>query len=96
VEDYVTVPVATVDHAPVIAEEDQLTLLRQALAFALRFSVLVRGLDVPHAVRCIIGVNETSGTFRFDQIRNGEYWNLPELDEYLSDKMIVLDIEPSR
>jgi hypothetical protein len=95
VEDHVAVPVATVDDAPVITDEDQGTLLRQAFAFALRFSVLVYALEVPSAVRCIIGVNDTNGTFRFHQIRDGEDWNMPDLDRYRLDKMIVIDIQPS-
>jgi hypothetical protein len=95
VEDHVAVPVATVDHSPVITDEDQATLLRHAVAFALRFRALVCGLEVPSAVRCIIGVNDTNGTFRFHQIRDGEAWNAPDLDSYRRDKMVVIDIVPS-
>ena len=94
-EDFVTVPVDTVDDAPVIAEADQRTLLVQGLAFALRFSILVYGLESPSPVRCIVGVNETNGTFRFHQIRAGESWNGPDLDVYRLDKTIVLDINPA-
>ncbi|NJC66751.1 hypothetical protein HC028_19880 [Planosporangium flavigriseum] len=93
-EDCVPVPVAVVDDAPVIAEEDQRTLLRHGLAFALMFSRLVYDLEQPSAVRCIIGVNDTNGTFRFHQIRNGESWHYPDLERY-RDKMIVVDIKPS-
>jgi len=44
----------------------------------------------------IIAVNDTNGTFRFHQIRPDESWNSPDLDAHREDKMIVVDIEPSR
>jgi len=47
-------------------------------------------------VRCIIAVNDTNGTFRSHQIRPGESGNSPDLDAHREDKMIVVDIEPSR
>ena len=84
------------DGVPAIGDEGQRVLLLQGLAFALVFSRSVYALDPPSPVRCIIGVNGTSGTFRFHQIRPGESWNLPDLDSYLSDKMMVLDIDPAR
>ena len=69
-------------------------LLLHGLAFALQFSRLVYALDSPGPVRCIVGANDTNATFRFHQIREGEHWNLPDLDSYRQDRMIVLDIEP--
>ncbi|MFI6318783.1 hypothetical protein ACIBG8_14745 [Nonomuraea sp. NPDC050556] len=94
-EDFVPVEVATVDDAPVISEEDQETLLRHGVAFALEFSKRVYMLDPPSAVRCILSANETNATFRFHQIRPGESWNLPDLDGYRLDKLVVIDIEPA-
>ena len=47
-------------------------------------------------MRCIIAVNDTNGTFWFHQIRSGESWHSPDLDAHREDKMIVVDIKPSR
>lgn len=55
----------------------------------------MHGLPEPGAVRCIIGANETNTTFRFHQIRPGERWNRPDLDDYKLDKMIVIDVKPA-
>lgn len=94
-EDVVPVAVAISDGVPAIADEGQRTLLLHGLAFALALSRSVYAVDPPRAFRCIIAVNRTNGTFRFHQIRPGEDWNVPDLDSYLSDKMVVLDIEPT-
>lgn len=94
-EDHVPVDVAITDDAPVISEAAQRTLLVQGFNFGLRFAGLVYGLAGLSAVRCIIGANETNATFRFHQIRPGERWNRPDLDDYKLDKMIVIDIVPA-
>jgi hypothetical protein len=94
-EDAVPVDVATVDDAPVISEDGQRLLLQHGLAFALEFSRLAYALAPPSPVRCILGANQTNATFRFHQIRPGEFWNRPELDGYQLDKMVVIDIEPT-
>lgn len=94
-EDFVPVDVAIIDGAPVVSEAAQRTLLIQGLGFGLRFARLVRDLDEPGPVRCIIGANDTNATFRFHQIREDEHWNDPDLDRYKLDKMIVIDIVPS-
>ncbi|OKI26836.1 hypothetical protein [Streptomyces sp. CB03911] len=94
-EDFVPVGVLTVDDAPVISNNDQRILLTQGVAFALEFSRLVHALDPPAPVRCIVGANETSATFRFHQIRPGDSWNVPDLDSYRLDKMVVVDIAPA-
>ena len=93
-EDVVPVEVVINDGVPAIGDEGQRILLLQGLAFALALSRSIYTLDPPSPVRCIIGVNRTNGTFRFHQIRPGEDWNHPELDSYLSDKMMTLDIDP--
>jgi hypothetical protein len=92
-EDRVPVDVPIVDDVPVIIEADQRTLLIQGLTFGVRFALLVYALEELGPVRCIIGANETNATFRFHQIRPGERWNMPDLDSYKLDKMIVIDIE---
>jgi hypothetical protein len=93
-EDFDPVDVAVIDDAPVISEAAQRALLIQGLGFGFRFARLVRDLDEPGPVRCIIGANGTNATFRFHQIREGEHWNDPNLDSYTLDKMIVIDIVP--
>ncbi|MFC8828198.1 hypothetical protein ACFT9I_22960 [Streptomyces sp. NPDC057137] len=94
-EDHVPVHVALVDSTPRITEDDQRILLLHGIAFALEFGRLIHGLDPPGPVRCIVAANETNGTFRFHQIRPGEFWNYPELDRYQSEKMVVIDFEPA-
>jgi hypothetical protein len=94
-EDFVPVDVTTVDDQPFITEADQRLLLLHGLALAREVGRLAYALDPPAPVRCIIAANDTNVTFRFHQIRIGEYWNLPELDSYQRDKMIVVDIEPA-
>ncbi|MGW7059817.1 hypothetical protein ACWGHM_15030 [Streptomyces sp. NPDC054904] len=94
-EDFVPVDVTTVDGAPVISDDGQRMLLMQGVAFALEFSRLVYALDPPSPVRCIVGANDTNATFRFHQIRSGESWNMPDLDKYGLDKMVVADITPA-
>lgn len=94
-EDHVPVTVRTVDDAPVISPDDQRTLLRHGVALALEFRRLVAGLDRPGPVRCIVGANDTNATFRFHLIREGETWHAPDLDRYLSDKMVVVDLRPT-
>lgn len=95
-EDHVPVPVAIVDDAPQITEDDQRTLLLHGMAFAIEFGQLVCALDQPNPVRCIVAANETNATFRFHQIRPGEFWNYPDLDRYQLEKMVVIDFEPVR
>lgn len=94
-EDSVPVAKAIVDGAPMISEDGQRTLLLHGIAFALEFSRLVYSLDPTGPVRCILAANETNATFRFHQIRPGELWNLPDLDGYRHDRMVVLDIQPA-
>ena len=94
-EDAVPVDVVTVDDAPVVSEAAQRTLLIQGFGFGIRFARLVRDLDEPGPVRCIIGANDTNATFRFHQIRPGESWNHPDLDSYELDKLIVIDVVPT-
>jgi hypothetical protein len=54
---------------------------------------LARGLTVPMPVRCIIGANETTGNFRFHQLRADERWNSADLDSGLG-KIVVVDSQP--
>lgn len=79
-----------------IAEEDQVTLLCQGLAFSLAFSVVVRELHPPVTVRCIVSAGATNATFRFHRVRSGERHNDPDLDRYRLEKMLVVDIQPGR
>jgi hypothetical protein len=95
-EDHVPVHVALDDDAPQITEGDQRILLLHGIAFAMEFSQLVYGLEQPGPVRCIVAANETNATFRFHQIRPGEFWNHPELDSYRLEKVVVIDFEPAR
>lgn len=94
IEDFVPVTIDDVDDEPRISEDDQRVLLQQGIAFGLRFSRLVYRLDALVPVRCIVGANETNATFRFHQIRAGESWTRPNLDDYRLDKLAVLDISP--
>jgi hypothetical protein len=94
-EDVVPVEVTVLDSGqPVISEDDQRCLLVQGLGFAVQIGRLVRALDEPVALRCIVSANSTNGTFRFHRIRPGESWGLPDLDTYLSEKLIEVDVGP--
>jgi hypothetical protein len=93
-ERFTPATVVVTDHQPWISEADQRVVLLHGIAFAREFVPLVYRLDPPTAVRCIVGVNETNGTFRFHMIRPGESWTVPDLDSYRQDHMVVLDIEP--
>ena len=94
-ERVVPVDVAVADGEPFISEEGQRVLLAHGVAFGLEFSRLVYGLRPSVPVRCILAANETCATFRFHQIRRGEHWNVPGLDGYRMEKVIVIDIEPA-
>ncbi|MEV5972248.1 hypothetical protein [Streptomyces sp. NPDC051921] len=94
-EDYVPVDARTVDDVPQISEHDQRILLLHGIAFAMEFRQLVNGLDAPEPVRCIIGANESSATFRFHQIRRGESWHDTDLDRYQTEKIVVIDLKPA-
>lgn len=94
-EDHVRADIAIIDGAPLISEDDQNLLLLHGLALALRFRALVCALEQPTPVRCIVAANSTNATFRFHQIRPGERWNVPRLDSYQSEKVVVVDIEPA-
>lgn len=75
-------------------DPDQRTLLLHGIALALELVGLVRVLDPPAAVRCLISASDTGATFRFHQIRPAESWNDPDLDRYRLENLIVVDIEP--
>ncbi|MBB2933514.1 hypothetical protein FHX82_000534 [Amycolatopsis bartoniae] len=93
-ERFVPVDKTTDEGVPHIPEEGQRILLSQGLALALALREQVYALTPVVPVRCIVAANETNGTFRFHQIRPGEGWNVPDLDLYQSDKVLVVDIEP--
>jgi hypothetical protein len=94
-EDEVPVAVTlTEESEPRISEDDQRVLLSHGIAFAMGFARLVYALDPPGPVRCIIAANQTNATFRFHQIRPGERWNLPDLDQFRLDKVIEIDTQP--
>ena len=95
-EDEVPVTVMlTEESEPRISEDDQRVLLSHGIVFAMGFARLVYALDPPGPVRCIIAANETNATFRFHQIRPGERWNLPDLDQFRLEKVIEIDTEPA-
>ncbi|WP_197288742.1 hypothetical protein [Nocardia sp. NRRL S-836] len=94
-DDVVPVEVGSLEDEPVISEADQVVMLRHGLGFALEVVRLVRALPEPVAVRCIVGANSTNGTFRFHRARRGESWMSPDVDDFLGDKLIVVDSGPA-
>lgn len=82
------------DGVPLICEADQLTLLRRGLLIARHVSDLARNMPELRPIRCIISANETTGNFRFHQLRDGEGWIMSDLDGYKLDKVIVVDSLP--
>jgi hypothetical protein len=94
-DDMVPVHVGSLaDGEPVINEADQLLMVHHGLGFAFEVVRLVRALPEPVAVRCIVGANSTNGTFRFHRARRGGTWLNPDIDDYLLDKLIVVDSGP--
>ena len=83
------------DGVPRISEVDQVTLLRRGLLVARDVCDLARNLEEPVPVRCIIGAGETSGTFRFHQLRDGEDWISNDLDAFRLEKIVLVDSRPS-
>lgn len=81
---------------PSISDADQLVLLRHGVAFALEVCRLAAGLPGPVPVRCVVATNRTNGTFRFHRIRAGEDWVLADLNAYQAEKVVVVDLQPSR
>jgi hypothetical protein len=80
---------------PVISEADQILMLRHGLGFALEVVRLAHALPIPLAVRCIVSANSTNGTFRFHRARPAESWLSADVDDYLLEKLIVIDSGPA-
>jgi hypothetical protein len=80
---------------PHIDHDDQVLMLRHGLALSLIVGELARALPDRPATCCIIGANDTNGTFRFHQLRPGERWIGEDLDLYLDDMLIVIEDQPS-
>jgi hypothetical protein len=69
IEDLTPAEVAVTEGQPWISEDGQRVVPLHGIAFAREFACLVYDLDPPVPVRCIVGVNQTSGTFRFHMVR---------------------------
>ncbi|MVU83727.1 hypothetical protein GPX89_41645 [Nocardia sp. ET3-3] len=74
----------------------QRELLRHGIALTRELAALAATPTPPIALRCIISANETNGTFRFHEIRPGESWHTPDLDNYDSDAVVVIDFTASQ
>ncbi|MGW1449682.1 hypothetical protein ACWCO3_15550 [Micromonospora sp. NPDC002411] len=80
------------DGQPQISDDDRLVLLRLGMAVAAAVLRLVRTQAHPTAVRCIVLVNDTNGTFRFHRIRPDESWiDLDDLERYPREMTVVID-----
>jgi hypothetical protein len=94
-EDVVPVAVVLTDEGePAISDADQVVLLQHGVAFALEVCRLAAGLENSVPVRCVVATNRTNGTFRFHRIRAGEDWVRSDLNEYQSEKVVVVDLQP--
>ncbi|MEU0873321.1 DUF6630 family protein [Nocardia brasiliensis] len=92
-EDFV--PVESRDaEVPIFGVDAQRTLLRQGIALAREVGRMAGELSAPIPLRCIVGVNETCGTFRFHRIRSNESWILDDLDSYDREYGVVIDFLP--
>ncbi len=92
-EDFV--PVASRDaEVSIFGLDAQRTLLRQGIALAREVGRLAGELSTPIPLRCIVGTNETCGTFRFHRIRPNESWLLDDLDSYERGYGVVIDFLP--
>lgn len=90
-EDLVPVKVRVTDGQPAIDVHCQRELLQQGLTLGWELCELGRGLPEPVALRCITGVSDSNGTFRFHRIRPGQEWLHPDLDAYLLERMVVVE-----
>ena len=95
-EDLVEVSSTYLDHESPLGDDDQRILLRQGIALALEVARMVKALDLPVPVRCIVSANDTHAMFRFHQIRPGERWSGPSHDQSQPDKVVEVDIDPSQ
>ncbi|GAA2386908.1 hypothetical protein GCM10010420_07230 [Streptomyces glaucosporus] len=95
-DDHPDVPVEVDDEgAPHVGPAGRLLMLRQGLALSRTVRTLARALPDRPPTCCVIGVNETGGTFRFHQVRPGESWVARELDGYGSEPVVVVEDRPA-
>jgi hypothetical protein len=87
------------DNVPHIGAKDQVLMLKQGIAL----SRVVRELAEQQAdhlgghppICCITAVNETNGTFRFHQLRDGENWLDANLNAYPNELIIAVESRPA-
>lgn len=82
------------DGVPRISESDQVTLLRRGLLIARHVCDLARNLAEPVPIRCVISAGETTGNFRFHQLRDGQDWISNDLDGFRLEKVVLVDSRP--
>jgi hypothetical protein len=76
------------------SEAAQVLMLRHGLGFAFEVVRLVRELPGFVAVRCIIGANDSNGTFRFHRARAGDVWIGPDLDGFELEQLVTVERDP--
>lgn len=77
-----------------ISESDQVTLLRRGLLIARHVCDLARNLAEPVPIRCVISAGETTGNFRFHQLRDGQDWISNDIDGFRPEKVVLVDSRP--
>jgi hypothetical protein len=87
------------DNAPHIGAKDQVLMLKQGIALARVIRELAEeqaeDLSGQPPICCITAVNETNGTFRFHQLRDGENWLDDNLSAYPNELIIAIESRPA-
>jgi hypothetical protein len=73
---------------------EQVLMLRHGLGFAFEVVRLVRELPESVGVRCIVGANDSNGTFRFHRARAADIWMGPDLDGFELEQLVVVESGP--
>lgn len=83
------------DNAPHIGAKDQVLMLKQGIALARIVRDLAEQLPDNPPTFCITAVNESNGTFRFHELRDGENWLDNNLNAYPNELIIAIESRPA-
>lgn len=82
-------------NAPHIGAKDQVLMLKHGIALSRIVRELAEQLPDHPSLCCITAVNETNGTFRFHELRDGENWLDDNLSAYANELIIAIESRPA-
>jgi hypothetical protein len=95
-EDHPNVYVEVDDNnVPHIGAKDQVLMLKQGIVLARVIRDLAEQLPDRPPTFCITAVNESNGTFRFHELRDGENWLDNNLNAYPNELIIAIESRPA-